>query len=113
MRCLRMAQIGRTGIGGCLLIGILSFGCAALAPLPPDPRAASVAQTSHAATAALSATPLTARGEPTAIDTALRAQAIEQPPSDAPFTAMAELSADALVQQVLARNPSLTQMTAA
>src|SRR5216684_1782819 len=38
---------------------------------------------------------------------------IDQPRNDEPFHGMVELSADALVEQVLARNPSLTQMTAA
>lgn len=34
-------------------------------------------------------------------------------PVDQPFAGMAELSVDALVEQVLARNPSLAQMVAA
>ncbi|HJT75833.1 MAG TPA: TolC family protein, partial [Gemmataceae bacterium] len=35
------------------------------------------------------------------------------PPAESPFAGMTELSAEALVQQVLARNPTLAQMVAA
>src|SRR6266851_3702647 len=108
-----MARIGRIGIGVSALIGILPCGCATLVPLDPHSWAMPASQTSHSATTTVSAISMNPHGETIPIVGGGQAQGIDSPRNDEPFHGMAELSADALVQQVLARNPSLTQMTAA
>src|SRR5262245_25498234 len=99
-----MNRVGNLGsVGGLLVVASLSTGCGSL------PLAAPVSRTAHAV-------PIT---QPTAAGTTpagllLTAASETCPrPDDAPFAALGELSADAVVQQVLARNPSLSQMVAA
>jgi outer membrane protein TolC len=103
---------------GLLLLGMLLVGCTApsrrlpeavsrdaqptLENAPAQP-AETIRQTGF--TAAASDEPPPALPAPTPV-------APESPP-DSPFAETKELSADALVQQVLVRNPSLAQMTAA
>jgi outer membrane protein TolC len=94
----------------CLLFCSLSSGCAGLSLAKPMPDDASVPQ---------SARPSEAAVEPGNQGIALASHAHVSPttttsqPSDPPFKEQNELMVEELIEQVLARNPSLSQMIAA
>jgi cobalt-zinc-cadmium efflux system outer membrane protein len=110
-----MENKGKALIRPCLLLLFgLQAGCAGLFPGQPVPHFACIPQAARPA----GATPeiqtasyqepvssLTVAGQTTAT--------VSQQPAGPPFADMSEFSVEALVQQVLARNPSLAQMVAA
>src|SRR6516162_9875810 len=103
-----MVRTGRIWIGVCSLLGLLPFGCSGIALLAPDSDAAPIPQTVHCASTAFSPEPPKQRPEAAALRAVAYSQPTNaQPPSDTPFRAMAELSAEVVVEQVIARNPSL------
>jgi outer membrane protein TolC len=90
-----MRGAARSLIGPALgLLALLPAGCAVLLPAAPEIQAAPASQ---------SVLPEARQG----------GAAPAAPPSAPPFAGQAELSADAVVREVLARNPSLAQMAAA
>ncbi len=109
-----MANSGRTLAQGHLLLGaILLAGCESLAP------AGAVAPSAPPAEVVQAAAP-PAPGAPAVLrQAAWQTPAEPQPsepapkPEELPFPQAPELSVDLLVEQVLARNPSLAQMVAA
>ena len=99
-----------TGLCLVLLCGLPS-GCVALSVAIPTPESSSVPQGAHAGSAAAVEPASQHRILTASYLPVQNATAISQP-DDAPFAGNDELSVDLLVEQVLARNPTLAQMVA-
>jgi outer membrane protein, heavy metal efflux system len=104
-----MGRLRALAFRSCVLLLSLEAGCATLLPGTPTPDLLSVPQAAQPA------------GLPVVVqaaaweqgETAASTPAREAISSVLPFAGQADLSADAVVQQVLVRNPSLAEMTAA
>lgn len=106
---MRPPSIRRTGAGLALVSGLMA-GCAGLSGpgLKPD-TSPPVSRAAATRVGASSEPPPPIRLASATADPAAPAQ----PPPVAPLSGMSELTVEALVEQVLARNPSLAQMAAA
>jgi len=110
-----MENKGKALIRPCLLLLFgLQAGCAGLSPGQSVPHVARIPQAARPAgtTPEIQAASYQEPVSSLPVDGQTAATLSQQPPAP-PFADMSELSVDALVQQVLARNPSLAQMVAA
>jgi outer membrane protein, heavy metal efflux system len=103
---------------GLLVLCTFPLACAAPAKALPHPvpsvRSIPAAETNTIQQTAYHEPTDSAEREPTLpAPTAVASPQTDDPPQAAPFTGVNELSVDALIEQVLARNPSLPEMVAA
>ena len=105
-------QTGVTFALLCLLMACgLPAGCAALPLARPTPEPPPAPQVAHPSGAA--SEPASRHGMPTACYLPLQTASAISPTGDCLFAGEAELSVEELIEQVLARNPTLAQMVAA